>query len=500
MHVIYTANSKMSRRITAHRQTWFSSGSLALTGEQKKQMDVNIKTKDQQADARWKDDFSAQRANMAIYDLIDAQNVRARRIADAADADDDALVKVLKKKPSPIKSINEMMKLSGLPIVISVRENEELVASKSGSEPYSIAELSDGERNALLVAANVLTVAPGTLLLIDEPERHLHRSIISPLLTLLFKRRVDCAFIVSTHDVSLPLDNPSARTLLVRGCTYGPNQKVTRWDVDVVPANAAIDDGIKKDILGSRRKVLFVEGDDKKSLDKPLYSLVFPEASVIPKGGCAEVEAVVKGIADAQDLNWVRPFGIVDNDRRLPAEIERLRARGVYATDVHSVESIYYHPEIQQRVANRQEGVTGQNALERIAEAKRVALQSVVPHARRLSARAIEKTVVAIIQGQTPTQAQIAEGRPVNIAIDVAALVAAEVGEFQALLAAENLEKIVSRYSVRDTPALDLIANRLGFQDREQYEQAVRKLLMDEVAAVTFVRGLFGPLAADIAA
>ncbi len=57
------------------------------------------------------------------------------------------------------------------------------IASKSGGPHYSVAKLSDGERNALLIAATVLSVTPETLLLIDEPERHLHRSIISPPLT-----------------------------------------------------------------------------------------------------------------------------------------------------------------------------------------------------------------------------------------------------------------------------------------------------------------------------
>jgi hypothetical protein len=53
---------------------------------------------------------------------------------------------------------------------------------------------------------------------------------------------------------------------------------------------------------------------------------------------------------------------------------------------------------------------------------------------------------------------------------------------------------------VRETPALDTIARKLGFQDRDQYEGAVRKLLMDEADALTFVRSLFGTLARDIAA
>ena len=101
-----------------------------------------------------------------------------------------------------------------------MEEGQKIVARKNGGNGYSVAELSDGERNAFLIAADVLTAKPGTLILIDEPERHLHRSIISPLLKLLFDRRNDCAFIVSTHELMLPLDTPKASTLLMRSCEY----------------------------------------------------------------------------------------------------------------------------------------------------------------------------------------------------------------------------------------------------------------------------------------
>jgi hypothetical protein len=60
------------------------------------------------------------------------------------------------------------------------------------------------------------------------------------------------------------------------------------------------------------------------------------------------------------------------------------------------------------------------------------------------------------------------------------------------------LAEIISRYPADETPALDKIAKELGFQNREQYEGAVRKLLMDDNEALTFVKSLFGTLASDI--
>lgn len=496
MHKFYSAYPQNTRRISAHRQTWFSSNAITLSPEQKRQTESHMQGADTSPQSRWKDDYSAQRASIAIYDLIDAENVRARSIAAAVDSEDINLAKSLSKKDAPIKIINEMLRLSNIPIEISVRQNEQVVASKSGGTVYSIAELSDGERNALLIAADVLTVAPGTLLLIDEPERHLHRSIISPLLTLLFAKRTDCAFVISTHDVMLPLDNPGARTMLVRGCFYN-GTSVTSWDADIVPSESSIDEPLKKDILGSRRKVLFIEGDER-SLDKPLYSIVFPNTSIVAKASCREIEHAVSGIRGAVDLHWLRAFGIVDNDRRTPSDINRLKGKGIYAVSVHAVESIYYHPEIQRRIAERHAIVTGENSAQLLNAAKEATIAAVTPHLQRLSERVVEKTIRDELDLHWPKQNEIAAGKPINITIDVAAIVSTERTALQASIDGEEIEKIISKYPVRETPALTEIAKKIGFQGREQYEHAVIKLLMDDNDALSFVKSLFDTLDLDI--
>lgn len=496
MHRFYGEHRGNAQRMAAHRQNWFASNFINLSPEQRRSTGTDVQNYDTGAESRWKDDYSSYRPNIAIYDLIDAENIRARSIAGAVDANEIDLAKTLSKKDAPIKIINELLRLSSLPIEISVHENDQVIASKSGGSPYSIAQLSDGERNALLVAADVLTVKPGTLILIDEPERHLHRSIISPLLTQLFEKRRDCAFIVSTHEVLLPLDNPSARTLLLRGCTYS-GKNVSAWEADLIPPSSEIDDDIKRDILGGRRKLLFIEGTEQ-SLDKPLYSLVFPNVSIIAKSSSRDVENAVIGIQAARDLHWVTAFGIVDNDRRTQTEIDSLRQKGVYALSVFSVESIYYHPELQRRIAERHAAVTGENAPVRLANAKSAALAAVGPHVQRLSQRAVEKAIREDILRHLPGQPEIAAGTPINISIDVSAVVDAERVSIQNSLDAGDLSGIIARYPVRETSALTEIAKRLGFQSREQYEGAVRKLLIDDEAALIFVTSLFGSLKADI--
>lgn len=496
MQKIYSLYKDDAQRITAHRQTWFSSGEINVSPEQKRSTENAIRNQDTHQNSRWMEFYSEQRPSIAIYNLIEAQNSRARTIAEAADCGDIELVKTLAKPDAPIKMINELLRLSNMNIEISIVKGEQVRAKKSSSAPYSIAELSDGERNFLLIASTVLTAKSGSLLLIDEPERHLHRSIISSLLNLLFAKRVDCAFIVSTHEVMLPIDNPGASTLLIRGCTYS-NSLATTWDADLVPPGSEIDDDIQKDILGARRKLLFIEGTEK-SLDKPLYGLIFPNVSVIAKSSCRDVEHAVSGIRDSSSLHWVQAFGIIDNDRRTQEEVNELKARGIYATAVFSVESIYYHPEIQLRVSKRHAAITGEDPLILVANAKSAAVAAVIPHIQRLSGRAVEKSLRREIFQHLPKGRDIATSKPINISIDVASAVSAERTRFQNAIDVSDLSMIMTQYPIRETPCLLAIANKLGFQSREQYEKAVRKLMIDDSEALIFARSLFGTLEVDI--
>ena len=222
---LFNGHNHYAKRISAHRQTWFRSNTLDLTPDGREHLENNIRSLDQQPDSRWLQENAAERAGAAIYDLIDADTMLAREIASLVRAEKIAEAQNKAKSPSPIQSLNELLQLSNLPIEISIEKGQRIMASRNGSAAYSVAELSDGERNAFLIAAAILTAEAGTLLLIDEPERHLHRSIISPLLSSLFEQRKDCAFIVSTHEVMLPVDNPQ---LLTHCCCDPVNMRAPR--------------------------------------------------------------------------------------------------------------------------------------------------------------------------------------------------------------------------------------------------------------------------------
>jgi hypothetical protein len=243
----------------------------------------------------------------------------------------------------------------------------------------------------------------------------------------------------------------------------------------------------------------FVEGT-KQSLDQPLYSLLFPEVSVIGKSSSREVEQTVRGIRAAENLHWLRVFGVVDSDGRSKEEIDRLRLDGIYAVPAYSVEALYYHPEIQRRVAQRHSAVVGGNPTDRLSYAKDQALAAVNEHSVRLCEKVAEKTIRADVLKRIPGKNEIKDGKPIQVEIEVAAVVREERDRLDAMLAKNDLAAIITRYPIRETSALTRIAEQLGFKDREQYESAVLKLLIDDADALAFIRSLFNDLSVQIAA
>lgn len=493
---LYASNRDHAKRISAHRQTWFSSNSLDMTPSSRNSMEENIRGQDSQERSRHYHLYSAERTAMAIFDLIDADTMLARKIADLVRLKDLGQAEKEAATPAPLAVINQLMRSSNIPIEIAIEERQKVVAKKNGGVPYSVAELSDGERNAFLIASDVLTARPGTLLIIDEPERHLHRSIISPLLTLLFQRRSDCTFVVSTHELMLPIDNPTAATLLIRSCEYS-GSTATSWAADLLPAGAPLEEGLKLDVLGGRQKMLFIEGH-VQSLDAPLYSLLFPQVSIVPKSSCRAVEYAVRGLREAETKHWVKAWGIVDSDRRATEHLDKLRQFGIFALAHFSVEALYYHPWIIRKVAARMAELTGKDASAlfdtaisgAIAEANRQRDHLVLDAVERLTRRAIFDAL--------PKKTDIRDHASVKIEIDVANLRASEEADFDGFIGTGDLDSILQRYPLRESGALTSIANSVGLRNRGDYEHAVRTMLQHDTEAMAFLRNLFRDLVAEI--
>ena len=474
-HLASSNRVEKIRRISAHRQTWFHSGSIDFTPQSRREFDSEYMGREWQPQACWRDELASERLSALLFDLVAKENARARSITQHIDAQDtEKAVEVASESVSLFKQINELLARGRLMVSLKNADDEEILAQHRNTDTiYNLAQMSDGERNAVIIAATVLTVERGTILLIDEPERHLHRSIIEPFLSALFAKRMDCTFVVSTHETALPVANPQARVLMVR--SYQWNQNIaSAWDVEVLEANLDLPEDLKRAILGSRKKVLFVEGSPN-SLDLPLYTALFPDISVVPQGDCQEVEKAVKGLRGSECLHHVKAFGLIDRDNRTEENIKNLAKDGIFALDVYSVESLYYCSDAIAAVARRQAESLGCNADEMIKAATQAALNMIQGDAclaERMAARRCEGHVQNQVKSQIPDWTSIKSGKIQKIEVCFASLYQEELERFRQLVTAKNLDDLVARYPLRESRVFDDICKDLKLK-RDTYTQTL---------------------------
>lgn len=476
MHSFYVQNTNQTKRVLAHRQTWLMDNTLNITAMNRRDTEAQIKNRDQHVQSRWRDDYTAQRTSNSLFDLISAENERNQRIAAAMDKNKTKEAKLESKNYGPLKILNELLANSSLPIEIFINQDQ-FLASKNGSPKFSIAELSDGERNALLICSDVLTTPPNHLIILDEPERHLHRAIISPLLTSLFLKRKDCVFIVSTHDIQLPIDHPKSTVLLLRSCQWN-NSQVKNWDGDILPNMVDVPEDIKLDILGSKRKVLFVEGQ-YNSLDKKLYELLFPNITIIAQNNCADVMKAVAGIKDTPSLHWVSAYGLIDSDDRASRDKRSLLTKGIASLNCYSVESLYYNMAIIERVALNLSHNNQADGKVLFEKAKSKILSDFERHKIALCARLCEKKLRTKIMTGLPSRTKIAKGGMQNYSYNLSDILKNEEKKFETLIKRKNYNGLINRYPARTTSALTNIATGLGIT-RESYETIVRTLILTD--------------------
>ena len=123
------------------------------------------------------------------------------------------------------------------------------------------------------------------------------------------------------------------------------------WDVSEIP-DSEVDEQTITLILGSRKPILFVEGE-KTSLDMETYRLCYPEWSVIPKGSCKDV---IQAVSSLRKLNEDMPIlnikcaGIVDRDTRDSSQIQDLEEKGIKVLQYSEIENIFSPPSVAYEV------------------------------------------------------------------------------------------------------------------------------------------------------
>lgn len=488
------------KRIAAYRQTWLQSGSVDLTPSSRRNFERRYRQYENQVQSLWGDvsGSSSGQQSAILFDLVARENERARAITRQVDEENMVRAKEISQESmSVVNQLNELLMLGNLAVTIKISDDdtEILTMHQNANAPFSISQMSDGERNAVLIAAQVLTVDPRTVLLIDEPERHLHRSIIEPFLSALFERRTDCIFVVSTHEVALPIAHPDAQVIITRSCQWNGNTP-SAWDLDALERDADLPEDIKRSILGSRKRMLFIEGV-QGSLDIRLYQQLFPDVTVIPIGTCDDVQRAVSGLRKTQSLNDIEAFGLIDRDNRTEENIEKLADDYVYVLDAYSVESLYYCPEAIRAVAKRQAETLNTDAEAMITSATNRALNVVGQQdvVERMAKKLCVRKMRSALLSQVPDWSSIGTSGDLKVDIPSTHIYHRELNHYQQAIEQGNLSEVVARYPIRESSTFGEIAKELRFRDQKDYEKAFLTTIRKDDSLADTIRQRIRPLA-----
>jgi hypothetical protein len=205
-------------------------------------------------------------------------------------------------------------------------------APRTGGAEYSASEMSDGERVVFYLIGEALSAHSNGVLVVDEPELHLHKSVQAALWDAIEAEREDLTFVYLTHDLEFAASRVAAPKICLQ-MFDGAN-----WTWYVAPPDTGLPEDVLLQIIGGRKHVLFVEGDET-SLDYFFLRHVYPGANIVPAGSCDHVVHAVASFRSFEHLHQLQCAGLVDRDYRSDAAVAHLAARGVFVLQVAEIEN-----------------------------------------------------------------------------------------------------------------------------------------------------------------
>jgi hypothetical protein len=343
------------------------------------------------------------------------------------------------------------------------------------SEIYNSSEMSDGERVIFYLLGQCLAAPKNGIIVIDEPELHLHKSVQVPLWSEVERLRPDCLFVYLTHDVDFAVAQEGAQRVWLKSFDG------SSWDWELIVDSQGLPDDLLLEVLGSRKPVVFVEGVNG-SHDVSLYREVLGGFLVLPRGSCDQVIQSVKALRGSPQLHHLQAYGLIDRDRRPPVEIASLEQDGIHTLTVAEVENLFCTEEVLNIVSTR------------LARCSATDFQTVVNHVfkqlrseldTQVSLRVVAEINFMLncfdasakgVAGLSAALQQLSQG------IDVPALYAKFDAQFSAVLSTNDYKALLGLYNRKSLPSQ--ISSALGLKSGELVELVVRLARSDERAAV----------------
>lgn len=236
---------------------------------------------------------------------------------------------------------------------IVTRDGTLMFSTEAGEDLITAERLSQGEMAVLYYVAGCLYAMQNAVIFIDAPSLFLHPTILNALWNSIETLRPDCTFVYNSVDVEFVSSRSRNVILWVKSYEAAKQQ----WDYEIINPGEMRED-IFIELMGSRKPVLFIEGDMTHSIDAKLYPLVFPDYTVKPLGSCDKVIETTRSFNGLTNMHHLESHGIVDRDRRTEREVEYLRRKSIMVPEVAEVENLFLLEEVIKTMAK----VRGKNA------------------------------------------------------------------------------------------------------------------------------------------
>lgn len=269
-----------------------------------------------------------------------------------------------------------------------------LFSTGSGDDLIPVEKLSQGEMAVLYYVAGVLYAMPNAVIFIDAPSLFLHPTVLNALWNSIESLRPDCTFVYNSVDVEFV----SSRTRNVILWVKSYDAKKKKWDYEIL-SPGEISEDVFIELIGSRKPVLFIEGDLNHSIDAKLYPLVFPDFTVKPLGSCDKVIETTRSFQGITGLHHLESHGIVDRDRRTDKEVEYLRKKSIMVPEVAEIENIFLLEDVVKQMAilrgKNPETVFRQVKKRSLVQFKRYLSNQVMEHVRHRIKREVDAKIDA---------------------------------------------------------------------------------------------------------
>ena len=213
------------------------------------------------------------------------------------------------------------------------------VVGTTEAASYPAGQMSDGERVMVYQLGKVLLAPSAATIIVDEPEIHLHPALKNAFWSAIERSKPDATFVYITHDIRFAVERAMAKIVWIKSFDGA------KWDFEAVAESESLPTELQLTLLGSRKPVLFVEGE-KGGFDHRLYSTMYPDYLVWPCGDCEAVIARTRATSEIPSLHHVRARGLIDRDRRSQDQIDKLRSSNVDAIEVVEIENLFWMPEV----------------------------------------------------------------------------------------------------------------------------------------------------------